>query len=104
VAFERQCLVGLEGWRFREFVQPIIPPIYETSRRFYETSNNDSRRRACTRCGADLRCRQDSFGAAFVAQWATKLDLWSQRFSLISAVEPIGRRLVRRSAQRLPRS
>jgi hypothetical protein len=41
VALERQVAVKLGGWRFREFVQPILPPFYETSRLFYETSNND---------------------------------------------------------------
>ena len=43
VALERQVAVKLGGWRFREFVQPILLPFYETSRLFYETSNNDSR-------------------------------------------------------------
>ena len=42
MALERQVAVKLGGWRFREFVQPILPPFYETSRLFYETSNNDS--------------------------------------------------------------
>jgi hypothetical protein len=35
VALERQVAVKLGGWRFREFVQPILLP-------FYETSNNDN--------------------------------------------------------------
>jgi hypothetical protein len=47
VALERQVAVKLGGWRFREFVQPILPPFYETSRLFYETSNNDKLKLVC---------------------------------------------------------